>query len=104
MPDPSKRALAIFLPSELQTEGSSNVLELAIVDDDKVGGGRRAIQRSYRPSNVRDPGRIRGVEWNIWGPIGNSLESSSGLLATDFAQNMETRWVRRLLAAPCRHT
>ncbi len=96
--DPSARVLSIWLPEHLQTEGGSNVLQLAIIDDEKIQGGRRAIQRSYRPANTNDPGRIRRVEWNIWGPIGSSLESSAGLLGPDFAQNMDTRWARRLVA------
>jgi hypothetical protein len=40
----------------------------------------RAIIRNYRATNVSDPGRVRRVSWEIYGPIGASVESTAGVL------------------------
>lgn len=99
MADPSTRILSITLPSGIAPAGGSDVLQLAIVADDQISGGKRAIQRTFRDANASDPGRIRTVEWEIWGDIGRSLFSQSGILAVDFVRDLETRWERRLLSA-----
>jgi hypothetical protein len=99
MADPSTRELAIFLPSSLVDTGQSSVLRLGILDDTAINGGKRALTRSFRDANASDPGRIKRVQWEVWGPIGSSLESTSGSLKTDFCQNLETRWERRLISS-----
>src|SRR3990172_4937672 len=71
----------------------------AIVPDPQVGGptsGKRAINRSYRDANTNDPARRKRVQWEIWGPIGASLESTAGGLGIDFCRNLTSSWERRL--------
>lgn len=73
-------------------------LKLALLAENDLPSGRRAIIRDHsRATNARDPGRIRVVQWEISGPIGNSLQSLAGGLATDFTQNLDTRFLRRLV-------
>lgn len=98
MPGGSDRFLSVFLPSAIVTPGEPSTLQFAIVDDAQIASGKRAIVRNYRDANASDAGRIRRVQWEIWGPIGSSLESTSGRLGTDFTRNLETRWERRLLS------
>jgi hypothetical protein len=99
MPGGDNRNINIFLPSELVSPGEPQVLQFAILDDVKIAGDKRAIVRTYRDANASDAGRIRRVQWEIWGPIGASLESTAGRLSTDFCRNLETRWERRLISA-----
>lgn len=108
MPDASTRRISITLPSSLTAGGEPTVLQLAIVDDAKISGGKRAITRTLVDANSSSPGRRRRVEWNIWGPIGASLQSSAANvsstnpsrgLSTDLVRNLETRWPRRLISA-----
>jgi hypothetical protein len=99
MPGGSDRFLSVFLPGNIVSPGEPSTLQFAIVDDAQISGGKRAITRTYRDANASDAGRIRRVQWEIWGPIGASLESTSGRLGTDFCQNLETRWERRLISA-----
>ena len=98
------RNLAIYLPSSLVGSGEPSVLNLAIVDDGKITEGKRAISRAYRDANASDPGRTKRVQWEVWGPIGLSLESTSQGLATDFTQNLESRWERRLISGGAGNT
>ena len=65
-------------------------------------GGKRALVRNFRATNASDPGRIRLVSWELWGPIGASQEAMSGILATDYVQNLETRFPRRLISKGAR--
>lgn len=88
--------IAITLPAALVPSDRTPVLKLAIVKDKN---GKRAISRRLRDANASDPGRIKRVEWEIWGPIGASLESTAGYLGVDFCRDMETRWERRLTSA-----
>lgn len=75
-------------------------LKLALLAESDLPAGRRAIIRDHsRATNARDPGRIRVVQWEISGPIGYSLQSVSGFLATDYTQEMDTRFLRRLVPA-----
>lgn len=79
----------------------------AIVPDSQVGGptsGKRAITRSYRDANASDPARRQRVQWEIWGAIGSSLESTAGGLGIDFVRDLETRWERRLTSAGAQTT
>ncbi len=99
MPGGSDRFLSVFLPGNIVTPGEPSTLQFAIVDDAQIEGGKRAIVRNYRDANASDAGRIRRVQWEIWGPIGASLESTAGRLGTDFCRNLETRWERRLLSS-----
>jgi len=99
MPGGSDRFLSVFLPGNIVTPGEPSTLQFAIVDDVQIQNGKRAISRNYRDANASDAGRIRRVQWEVWGPIGASLESTSGRLGTDFCRNLETRWERRLLSA-----
>lgn len=69
----------------------------SLVADSLLPSGKRAITRSTLDTPGRSPGRIRRVQWE-YGPIGNSRESVSGKLATDYTQNIETRWPQRLLS------
>ena len=75
----------------------------AIASEDDLPAGKRAILRSTRDTNAKDPGRIRTVQWEVSGPIGHSKQSLSGVLATDYCQNLETRWLRRLVSAGARN-
>lgn len=77
--------------------------KFALVADNLLPSGKRAIVRSYRDTNARDPGRIRTVQWEVSGPIGHSKHSLAGILATDYVQNLETRWLRRLISAGARN-
>jgi len=106
MPDASSRRLSITLPSSILATGQPPVLQLEIASDPKTG--KRAISRSLVDTNSSSPGRRRRVEWNIWGPIGASLQSSAANVAstnlsrglsTDLVRNLETRWPRRLISA-----
>lgn len=79
------------------------VRKFAVAADSLLPSGKRAIVRSYRDTNASDPGRIRVVQWDVSGPIGNSLESTASVvagqptLATDFTQNLDTRNPKRLI-------
>ena len=103
MPDASTRVLTIELPASVKWAGAPDVLALAIVDDSQIQGGKQAITRSYIDANTdgmeQIKPRIKRVEWNPWGPIGASLQSSANGLSTDFTQDMETRWPRRLISS-----
>lgn len=99
MPGGSDRFLSVFLPGSIVSPGEPSTLQFAIVDDSQIANGKRAITRTYRDANASDAGRIRRVQWEVWGPIGSSLESTSGRLGTDFCRNLETRWERRLISA-----
>jgi hypothetical protein len=99
MPGGSDRFLSVFLPGNIVTPGEPSTLQFAIVDDAQIANGKRAITRTYRDANASDAGRIRRVQWEVWGPIGASLESTAGRLGTDFCRNLETRWERRLISA-----
>lgn len=68
------------------------------VDDD----GKRPILRNYRATNASDTGRIRRAIWELATNIGYSRESTSGALACDYAQDMETRFPRRLFSKGAR--
>lgn len=70
-----------------------------LVSDSLLPAGKRAIVRDTRETNTSDPGRLKRREWQIWGPIGASLFSTSGALGTNYVQNLETRWPRRLISA-----
>ena len=102
MADPGIRLLSV-IPSPY----TGTPYQFAVVPDDAVGGdksGKRSITRSYGDANASGPMRRRRVEWEIGGAlenfpvgaIGASVESASGYLGIDFAQNVETRWDRRL--------
>jgi hypothetical protein len=99
MPGGSDRFLSVFLPGNIVTPGEPSTLQFAIVDDTQIANGKRAITRTYRDANASDAGRIRRVQWEVWGPIGASLESTAGRLGTDFCRNLETRWERRLISS-----
>jgi hypothetical protein len=77
--------------------------KFGVVQDSLLPAGKRAIVSNYRATNVSDPGRIRVATWEIWGPIGASRESVSGILATDYVQNLDTRFPRRLLSKGARN-
>lgn len=77
----------------------------ALVADSLLPTGKRAIQRSYRPTNTTDPGRIKRVQYEVSGPIGASQESTAGYLGIDYVTGrdagtggLETRYPRRLLS------
>ena len=95
----NSRYLSVYLPQSIVDAGGVQTLQLAILDDAQIDGGKRAISRVYRDANASDAGRIRRVQWEVWGPIGLSLESTSKALGTDFCQNLETRWERRLISS-----
>ena len=99
MPGGSDRFLSVYLPGNIVSPGEPSTIQLAIVDDAQIESGKRAIVRNYRDANASDAGRIRRVQWEVWGPIGSSLESTSGRLGTDFCRNLETRWERRLISS-----
>ncbi len=85
--------------NEITIDGNT----FALVADSDLPKGKRALQRSYIATNVGPatiPGldRVRRVQWNVWGPIGASRESSANVLGTDFTRNLETRWPRRLIS------
>jgi hypothetical protein len=84
-------------------DAEGNAKTFAIVSDDLLPSGKRAIVRNYRATNVSDPSRIKTVHWEIWGPIGASKESVSGILSTDYVQNLDTRYPRRLLPKGARN-
>jgi hypothetical protein len=79
-------------------DGDGSPTKLPMVADDK-----RPLVRSYKPTNASDPGRIRTVQWELWGPIGASRESISGILATDYVQNLDTRFPKRLISKGARN-
>lgn len=101
--------LRITLPAAIVSQYGlgTDVLHLAIVEDGKIVGGKRAIQRSYRDSNGSDPGRIKRLEWGFGGErggipvgaIGASQFSQAGFLGLDFSQNLESRWDGRLISS-----
>ena len=83
--------------------------EIAIYDQDGkahrfalVSDGKRALIRNYRATNVADIGRVKLAQWELATPIGYSKESTSGMLACDYAQNLETRFPRRLISKGAR--
>ncbi|HET6497359.1 MAG TPA: hypothetical protein VFH61_18590, partial [Thermoleophilia bacterium] len=69
-----------------------------LVQDSLLPEGKRSFVRSLRATSVQDPARIRKASWQVFGKIGQSLESVSGELSTDFTQNLETRHPRRLMS------
>lgn len=96
MVDPSIDALTITLPLALVPTGGTATLTLPILKDKN---GKRAITRQYRDANANDAGRIRRVQWDVWGPIGASFESEAGRLGVDWVRDLETRWPSRLISA-----
>lgn len=92
------------MPDYSVDEFSLNGQRYGIVSESLLPAGARSIQRSFRATNVSDPSRLRRVQWDIWGPIGFSRQSQSGnVLRTDYVQNLETRWPRRLISSGKRH-
>jgi len=92
------RILPITLPASLVPDGGSAVMPLTLVADSQVSGSRRALERQFQDSNTSSPSRRKRVQWMLGGlPIGNSLESASGGLATDVVQGLDTRWFQRLI-------
>lgn len=73
-------------------------MRFALVADSLLPSGKRAIMRDFAPTNASPTG-LKRVAWNVWGPIGASVQSSANQLGTDFAQNLETRFPRRLFSA-----
>lgn len=69
-----------------------------VVQDSLLPAGKRAIKREWRPSNANDAGRTRRIQYEPWGPVGKSLLSTSGTLATDYTQNLATNHLGRLLS------
>ena len=84
---------------ELSLDGKS----YAIVAQTLMPSGQRSIVRKFRDSNASDPGRIKRIEWDIWGPIGASRKSTSGRLSIDYCTNLETRFPRRLISKGARN-
>ena len=80
-----------------------NAKRFPVVSDDLLPAGKRAIVRNFRATNVSDPGRIRTVQWEFATPVGNSRESTAGFLGCDYAQNLDTRFPRRLLPKGARN-
>lgn len=72
--------------------------EYPVVHDTDMPDGKRAVRREHRPTNQNDAARLKRVQWDISGPIGNSRESIAGTLATDYTQNLETRFRQRLFS------
>lgn len=93
MPGPNDNALSITLPSALVPARGTDTLTLKIATDKS---GKRVLSRSLQDANSSAPGRVRTATWEIWSAIGRSLESTSGGLAVDFLQNLESRWERQL--------
>lgn len=91
---PSGDRLLVTLPDSLGA--TVDVLPLEILKDKN---GKRSITRQLRDANASDAGRIRRVEYELWGPIGASQESTSGRLAIDLLQNLEGRWPRQLTSS-----
>ena len=92
------------MPDYSTDEIALNGRRYAIVSESLLPTGVRSIQRNFRATNVTDPGRLRRVQWEISGPIGFSRQSQSGnALRTDYVQNLETRWPRRLISSGKRH-
>ena len=92
------------MPDYSTDEIALNGRRYAIVSESLLPSGVRSIQRNFRATNVSDPARLRRVQWDIWGPIGFSRQSqSAGALRTDYVQNLETRWPRRLISSGKRH-
>ncbi len=69
----------------------------ALVADSLMPTGKRALSRSFRATNGTDPSRLSKATWEFTN-IGFSLESTAGGLATDYTQNLETRYPRRLFS------
>lgn len=74
-----------------------------VAADSLLPSGKRAIVRNERATNAADPGRIRVVQWEYSTPIGFSRESVGGVLGCDYAQNLDTRFPRRLISAGARN-
>jgi hypothetical protein len=92
------------MPDYSTDEIALNGRRYAIVSESLLPSGVRSIQRNFRATNVSDPGRLRRVQWEVWGPIGYSRQSQSdNALRTDYVQNLETRWPRRLISSGKRH-
>jgi hypothetical protein len=89
--DPSTRVISIWPYPYTGTP-----YQFKIVADDQIAGNKRAIERSYEDANATTPGRRKRVEFEVWGPVGASLQSTAGGLGIDFTRNMETRWERKL--------
>lgn len=95
--NPAIRQITLTLPAALVQSGGTQTLTLDVLADAQLSGAKRAIERSFEDTNASSPQRRQWAEWNFWGPAGYSFESTSGVLAVDFAQNLDTRWTRRLL-------
>lgn len=97
MPTSNDIYLTVSVPDSIKPSSGTNTLRLAIATD---RNGRRLMTRNILDANstsvVRRP---RRVQWEIWGPAGQSLQSTSGGLGVDFVQNLDTRWERRLTSA-----
>jgi len=92
------------LPDYSVGELSLDGRRYAIVSETLLPSGTRSIQRNFRATNVTDPARLRRVSWDIWGPIGSSRQSmSGGMLRTDYVQNLDTRWPKRLISKGARN-
>lgn len=77
--------------------------KFTLAADKLLPNGKRAILRNERATNATDPGRIRTVQWEYATPVGFSRESVGGVLGCDYAQNLDTRFPRRLLSAGARN-
>lgn len=64
----------------------------AILADSSLPSGKRALVRSYRPSQPTDPARTGHARWKLSGPIGLSREKEDGFLGVDYADNLDTLW------------
>ena len=63
-----------------------------VVSDEMLPSGRRALTRSFRPSEPSDPGRIVTRRWKLSGPIGRSREGGDGVLGHEYSIDLETRF------------
>lgn len=76
--------------------------KFALAADKLLPAGKRALIRNERATNATDPGRIRVAQWELATPVGYSRESVGGVLGCDYAQNLETRFPRRLISSGAR--
>ena len=84
-------------------EGSIRIAgtQYSIAYDVTLPSGKRAFQRALRPSQASDASRIGQMTWQLGGtPIGRSREGEDGILATDYADNIETLYDDLLTASP----
>ena len=79
---------------------SGQATKFGLVTD---SSSKRALVRNYRATNASDPGRIRRASWEFATPIGMSHESTSNGLGCDYAQNLDTRFPRRLISKGARN-